>query len=201
MKRTIFIIAGVTVLLLLLAGAAFMAGRMLGGGPQQGNAMAGPGGVVLSGDGFDSEGGRATSSMTKMIVLDMPEELPDSEPVVLGSFVRQEDNSVFVSEAASGVFVLQSDQSTSASVPASGTETEVVITKETIIYQQVIDYDDWNDMSSSGGTIQMKVQSGSVEEMGEGSIVTVWGDKRGERVVADVVLYSEPVVFSSPSRE
>jgi hypothetical protein len=45
------------------------------------------------------------------------------------------------------------------------------------------------------GTIQQVVNPGSVEELGKNSSLSAWGEKRGDRLIADVVLYSGPAVF------
>ncbi len=192
MKRTIFIIVGVAVLVLLLAGAAFMAGQMLSGGLERGNAT-GPGMIVAPGYG------EAGSGEMMVEMMEMPEELPDSAPAAFGLFVRQEDNSIFISEVAGGFLQGKGD---------SASATEVVITNETTVYKDVTaqDYEDvtaqdFDEPPSGGEAIQMKVQPGSAEEMGEGSFVMVWGDKRGERVVADVLVYSEPMIFTGDIQE
>jgi hypothetical protein len=44
--------------------------------------------------------------------------------------------------------------------------------------------------------LQQKVAEGSLDEIGENSSLTVWGKKTGDRVVADVIVYSEPMLLN-----
>lgn len=51
--------------------------------------------------------------------------------------------------------------------------------------------------------IKMEVEPGNADEIGINSFVTVWGERRGDRVIADVILFlpqsSMPVIeYNSP---
>jgi hypothetical protein len=43
-----------------------------------------------------------------------------------------------------------------------------------------------------GQKIQQVVEEGTLDEIGENSTITVWGRKTGERLIADVLLYTPP---------
>ena len=47
-------------------------------------------------------------------------------------------------------------------------------------------------MSFEGQKIQQVLEPGSSNEIGEASIITVWGKKTGDRFIAEIVVYSPP---------
>jgi hypothetical protein len=65
----------------------------------------------------------------------------------------------------------------------SGPVVEVVVTAQTIIYENV----------TPEGQIQQIVKPGSLEGLGESSTVMVWGRETGERIIADIFVYTPPV--------
>lgn len=176
------LVLGGLVLVLALAGAAFVAGRYITqkrpAGSSQGpmlQGMAGPGG-----------GGRAFS-----VEIEPAKELPDSEPDVSGIFTRREDNSIFLG-TGKATFAVTKD---GASSSYDGPVVEVMVTNDTTVYR--------DDTLGSGepptsGTVQQKVIPGSSDEIGENSMVTVWGKKSGDRVIAEVLVYSQPMVMARP---
>jgi hypothetical protein len=48
------------------------------------------------------------------------------------------------------------------------------------------------DLPSGGPTIQQVVEPGTLDEIGDGSMLTVWGKKTGDRIIADVLVYTQP---------
>jgi hypothetical protein len=132
------------------------------------------------------------SGMT-MVSLEMEkaEELPDAPSDVVGLFSRREDNSIFVQKAGNGIVIsIDGAIQTDADVE----EVEVVVTGETTVYKDVT-LDRFDPPSSSGTVkVQQKVEPGLADDIGEGSMVVAWGDKRGDRVVARVLVYTPPAV-------
>jgi hypothetical protein len=43
-----------------------------------------------------------------------------------------------------------------------------------------------------GQKIQQVLESGSFDEIGQASLITVWGKKTGDRFIAEVLVYSPP---------
>jgi hypothetical protein len=41
-------------------------------------------------------------------------------------------------------------------------------------------------------TIQQVVQPGTLDDLGQDSMITVWGQKTGNRIIADVLVYTLP---------
>ena len=183
MGRTGKIVVGLGLLALLLAGGAFMAGRLLGEG----------GGNPGSGDGLKVNIGTGNGNVTE-VDFARAEELPEEPPDVVGAFARRQDNSIFVNETEGG-FIVAKDENDSFSVTnTTGRTSEVVVTSETAVYVDTTQED--VDGAFSDGKLHQQVEPGSVDEMGELSFVRAWGEKRGERLIADVVVYNRPPVIS-----
>jgi hypothetical protein len=53
-------------------------------------------------------------------------------------------------------------------------------------------------MPEPGQEIQQKVAPGSIEDLGEASMVMVWGRKSGDRVIAEVLMFSAPMLMGKP---
>jgi hypothetical protein len=71
---------------------------------------------------------------------------------------------------------------------------EVVVTGETLV---LVDTTLENvDAALIDGKCYQQVAPGSEEEIGELSFVQAWGEKRGDRLIASVLLYSRPPVIS-----
>lgn len=69
-----------------------------------------------------------------------------------------------------------------------GPQVEVVVTHDTLIYKDVTDM----PAPKSGSDVQVLaqvVEPGSLDDLNENSIVTMWGQKQGDRTIADVIVY------------
>jgi hypothetical protein len=130
-----------------------------------------------------------------MVKIESASELPQRPPDALGVWSRREDNRIFVSRSGQGItFTLDG----SAVSDPDATEVEVVVTSETAVYEDVTQ-ESLSAGSPSAETVQQELESGTVEEIGESSIVMAWGEKRGERLVADILVYTgPPVIVRSP---
>jgi hypothetical protein len=176
-------VVGLGFLALLLAGGAFMAGRLLGEGA--GNRGAGDGAKV----GIGTGNGNVTE-VDFVRAEELPEELPD----VVGAFARRQDNSIFVDET-DGSFVIARDEDGSWSVAnTTGKISEVVVTAETAVYVDLSM--ETLDEAVAEGVLRQELEPGTVEEIGDLSFVRAWGEMRGDRLLARVLLYSRPPVIS-----
>jgi hypothetical protein len=176
---------------LLVGATAFIAGRMLNGSVSPlgfGMPMGGKGMVSLS------------------VQVTPAPELPTTEPETKGLFVERKDKSIFVSaismEAGGKGVVLQAsdggedgEPSTSGPKP-DGPKKEVVVTNETIIYLETTDFGE--PKPGEEVVIQQTVAEGSLDDLTSQSFVTVWGRKSGDRIIAEVVFISNPVMFKRP---
>jgi hypothetical protein len=184
MNRLMWIIGGI-VSVVLLAGAVFVAARLLNS-PQE---AAGGGGEIMM---VSDKGGGAVS-----ISLDIEPapELPATPAEVMGLFVRREDNSIFVGtgEIELRVEVDQATGQRQSSADYSGPVLEVVATRDTTIYRDETQFPEPGSASGGRQTIQQVVKPvDSLEELGENTKNTeiqVWGTRSGDRVVAEVLVY------------
>ena len=132
-------------------------------------------------------------------------ELPTTRPETTGLFVERKDNSIVVASvsikgAGGGGVVLQSGGNgpAVASGPGGdGPKVEVVITGDTTIYLETTQPP---SPSSSGEEVvlQQTVAKGSLDDLTTQSFVTVWGRKSGDRIIAETVFISNPVMFKRP---
>lgn len=182
-----FVIFGI--LVVLVGAAAFIGGRML-------NGKVGPLGLGMP----MGNGGMVSISVQ---VTPAP-ELPTTEPETRGLFVERKDNSIFVSaismDAGGKGFVLQSggdgEQFISGGPKADGPKKEVVITSETTIYLENTKFPE--PKPGEDQVVQQSVTEGSLDDLTSQSFVTVWGRKSGDRIIAEVVFISNPVMFKRP---
>lgn len=181
------LIAGV--LIVVLAAAAFVGGRLLNN-----KTGSGSGGPQLIGAGGPGAGQAFALEIVPAA------ELPDAPPDATGLFSRAEDNSVFI-QAGNGDFsVSVSDDGTvNTQTDGTGEETEIVITAETKVYKEMIEPPDPSS-AQSGGTVQQKVELSTIDELGPNSIISAWGQRRGDRLVADVLSFSTPVFIQAPGK-
>jgi len=189
-NKKLFGILGI--LIVVVGAAAFIGGRML-------NGKVGPLGLGMP----MGDGGMVSISVQ---VTPAP-ELPTTEPETRGLFVERKDNSIFVSalsmEAGGKGVVLQADRGgggddePSVSGPkADGPKKEVVITNETTIYLENTDLG--APKPGENKVIQQTVTEGSLDDLTSQSFVTVWGRKSGDRIIAEVLFISNPVIFKRP---
>ena len=168
-------------LLVLLAAAAFLAGRLINSRSAGGLFE---GGAVAMGDG-------AVAIELKM---NGAKELPQTPPEVTGVFDHREDNSIFVGTGNMGI-VVDGKEGGKPAASYDGPVVEVVVTGETEVFQDVTFT---GELPEPGQEIQQKVAPGSIEDIGESSMVMVWGRKSGDRVIAEVLMFSAPMVMARP---
>lgn len=183
-KRLILIMS---ILVLVVGAAAFIGGRML-------NNQVNPLGLF----GLGGKG-RVMSVMVNVIPA---EELPKTQPDAIGQFVERKDKTIFIQPVSlnaggKGVVVSKGGGEVVAGSPSdnnSGPKVEVVITNETTIY---CDTTQPGEPPSTGEsqTIQQTVEEATLDDLSSQSMVTVWGRKSGDRIIAEVLFYSNPVMF------
>jgi hypothetical protein len=128
-------------------------------------------------------------------------ELPTSRPEITGSFAERKDNSIFVQAfSMDGTTSSMSGGSTGrviavgSDAPANNApKVEVVITNQTKIYRDSTDFG--KPQPGKSTTIQQTVEPGSLDDLHAQTMVTVWGRKNGDRIIADVISYSIPVLI------
>ena len=187
MKKLSLIIGGAILLVILLAAAAFVGAKLLTGGSLQ----SGPGGGTnfISGNGGNHSGPTNFSPKIKPAA-----QLPLRSPDADGIFDHRQDASIFV---GTGKVQVQVQPGPNGSVASSsshdGPTVEVVVTTKTALYRDTT-MDQFNGKALPNGspTIQQVMQPGTLDELGQGSMITVWGQKTGNRIIADVLVYTLP---------
>ncbi len=187
-KKIYFIMA---VVIVVVAAAAFVGGRLL-------NGQAGPLGL------FPMMGGGPGSVSIEINMTPAP-ELPKTEPEARGTFVEREDNTIVIQtvsmEMGKGGVVVSNGSAGGGAGPITnqdggeqGPKVEVVITNATVIYRDATEMPEPSGVSENMA-VQQIVEEGSLDDLNGDSMVMVWGRKSGERIIADMIVYSQPVVF------
>jgi len=185
MNKKFLIVGGIIVLVLLLGAAAFIGGRLLNG---RGLTVVPSGGSGLR---LMMNGGQPVS-----LDVQPAKNLPQTTADVKGIFDHRQDNSIFVG-TGKVMMLFQKDQSGNMKTSAShdGPTVEAVITSQTVIYRDVT-MDQFNGNPPAGQKMQQVVETGSVADIGQGSMITIWGQKTGDRIIASVLVYTLPPVIT-----
>ena len=159
---------------------------------------AGPGGgMMLQLAGKGGEGPQMIS-----LEIEPAPELPQRPAEVRGIFVRREDDNMFVGTGEIEVRLEVDEASGQPSTTTShqGPVVEVVVNRETQIYQDVTPFGFEPGAAPEGGThkVQQTVQpADSLEDLGKDNEIQVWGDRRGDRVVAEIFVFRAPLLWKS----
>jgi|SRR5215208_1822994 len=177
--------AGVVI---LLAAAAFMAVRYF---VRPGNTTGeGPGGNVVS------IGGPGGEAKTFKLDIKPAEELPVTRPDVNGMYVERKDNSIFVGTGDVKVTAkAEPGQEPKFDSSFSGPKVEVVISSETVVYKDTTQL----DQEDPGAEVQQTLELSTIDEITEQSSIMVWGRKAGDRVIADILVFSTPFMMKAPA--
>jgi hypothetical protein len=190
-NKKIILVMGI--LVLLVGAAAFIGGRML-------NQGVGPLGLMGLGG---LPGGKEMMSFALNVI--PAEELPKTQPEIIGLFVERQDNTIVVSSlplnaGEGGGMVLETREGEAVAGspidPNSGPKVEIVVTNETIVYRETTALG--KPEPGAEKTVQQTVEESSLDELNTQSMVTVWGRKSGDRIIAEVLFYSNPVMFKAP---
>lgn len=188
------LIVGLSILVLLVGAAAFIGGRML-------NQKAGPLGLGMP------LGGNGNVMSISVQVTPAP-ELPTTQPEIIGLFAERKDKTIFIQsvsmDAGKGGIVVQSssegegEEFSGSPLDNSGPKVEVVTNNETTIYLETTQPPSAPPTSGETQVLQQTVEEGSLDDLTSQSFVTVWGRKSGDRIIAEVVFISNPIMFKRP---
>lgn len=127
-------------------------------------------------------------------------ELPTARADLTGLFVSRSDNTITLQSMSNmAIKVIKGGDGAVNVSPADGNDgpkVEVVVTGRTKIWH---DTTQLSGPPSSGEVgVQQTVETGSLDDIHAQTMLMVWGRKDGDRVIADVISYSEPVMFGKP---
>lgn len=168
MSATIFL-----VLILLALVAAFVGGRLM-------NAQFGPTGIVEVSSGPDET--IAVSSLEMESADELPKTPPDAKGILIG---RQDNRLLLGTGQITNKPIVGRDGSVTVERSHDGPVVEVVATHDTKIYCDVTDL----SLAPVTGPIHQVVEPGSLDQIGQNRTVVVWGERRGDRLIASVILY------------
>lgn len=191
MKRLIGLI-GVIVLLFLLIGGAYTAVRLLAEPKAETAVASSGGGRVLQSVQVGNDGVPVSVQTTILPAA----ELPDEEAATFGIVLSRQDDTLTLGTGAIELSVdIEVDpstgQETTTVVPSTnGPELEVVLTRDTLLYRDVTDIEGQMPNESGEVTIMQAVRPvTNSDEITDNMEVQVWGKRRGDRVVAEVVVF------------
>ena len=108
-------------------------------------------------------------------------EIPRTAPEVSGLLVERKDNTVILQsvsfDAGSGWALGDSNEPMDTT---SGPKVEVVMTGATIVYRTNYEF--------TQSSVQQTVEEASLDDLNSQMMITVWGRKDGDRIIADLLL-------------
>lgn len=177
-SKKLYIILGTV--LLFVGAAAYLAGSMFsrGMGPRSESGVQGNGQVFVS-----------------MNDITPASELPITTPEITGFFIERKDNTVIVQTVSfdPGVGGLAENTNQDAN---SGPRIEVLVTGETIVYRETTEFG--QPIAGQEYSIQQTVEEANLDDLNTQTMITVWGHRRGDRVVAEVLVYMNPLLIHKP---
>jgi hypothetical protein len=184
MKKKILIAAAIFVGIVVLGGASFLAMRLINARAQGENPVMG-GGPVLQMSG--GPGGQASRAF-KLEMIPSP-DLPTRSADVSGIITTIKDNSLVIGTNPQMMVQVDKNGKAQTSTDFKGPTTEVILTKETKIYKDVTFAS--NTFPEEGKEYQQKLEEVDASDLVKDNSVTVWGSKRGDRLIAEIVVYHE----------
>ncbi len=182
-KKKGWIGIAVLVAVLALAGAAYLGTRMLARA-ETANRSVGGGPLI------PMKGGANSAAVGTSLNIQNAPEIPQRAPDMNGAVTEVKDNSLMVSAVESMVVRLDENGESDFDIEYQGAATEVVLTSETQIYFDTT-FQNTNiqkEMPKEGETIQQTIEPADLSEIGPHTMVSVWGYKRGDRLIAEVIL-------------
>jgi hypothetical protein len=174
-------------IVIVLAAAAFMAVRYF---VQPKNmARGGPESNIISVQGPGGEAQTFALNIAPAV------ELPARQPDEVGMFVERKDNSIFIGTGEINVMVeARPGEEPEMDANFSGPKVEVVVSSDTVVYKDTTKLNE----EDPGAEVQQTVELSTIEEITEQSSIQVWGRKAGDRVIADVIVFSTPFMIRAP---
>jgi len=191
MKRVVMIM-GILVIVLLLAGGAYTAIQLLAEPEEETAVSNGSGARVMQSVQIANDGNPVSVQTTILPAAELPDEATTASVIVLG----RQDDTLTVGTGAIDLSVdvevdASTGQETTIVVPSTnGPELEVVFTLDTLFYRDVTDIAGQMPDESGEVTLMQEIlpvtNSGQIDENME---VQVWGERHGDRVMADIVVF------------
>jgi hypothetical protein len=176
MKRAVLLTSGIILMVAALAGAAYIAGRLL----QKRMASDDTSAMAIGSDG-------RTHYQIVDVDTERAKELPDRPSDLTGLLIRAENNSVYIGIGARRDFGFSATGSGDYDASDFDAIVEVVVTRGTEIYKDVTGLQGLGP-GQKPGSIRQKVAPLKLDELSGQGLIMAWGERRGDRLIADVVL-------------
>jgi hypothetical protein len=121
-------------------------------------------------------------------------ELPRTSPESTGPFIERRDNTIILETKSLDVGGVGSALPENAR-SQTGPTVEVVVTGETMIYRETTQRSE--PLLVGIQTIQQTVEQARLDDLETNSMVMVWGRRSGDRIFADVLMFSDTVAIKS----
>ncbi len=116
-------------------------------------------------------------------------EVPPDPPSASGVMLRRADNSLMVATNVAKWNRVKDDDTGvvrhEIAFDGMPLEKEIVITRDTLVYRDMTDFND----PVVDGKVRQRVKPGSLDDIRADALVQAWGEARGDRVIAQVVVY------------
>jgi len=173
-KLYFIIVAGV----LVVGAAAFIAGRLINNGVNP---------LGLWGPADDG------------ISILPAQELPKTPPEIEGLFVKRQDNIITVQGGGPNAENPNGVEVGSPEHLSGGPQADVVVTNQTMIYHDTTEPPLRRPSGNDPRVLQQTVEQGTLDALsGSQSLVMIWGRMSGDRIIAEVLLYSNPAYLQGP---
>lgn len=173
MRRRWYVGGGLLLVLLLLA--AFVGGQWL-------NAQANISPVLpVIGANGKVQGGIDIEVIAS-------KELPSEPADANGMLTRRTDNRVFICNTRKGLEVSGDRKAVTAHEECDGPEIEVVVGHETLLYRDLTSKALHGSIPASRSAQQV-IEAATIADLDVNQHVWVWGERRGDRLTARVVLF------------
>jgi hypothetical protein len=194
MNKKIYLIIGSVLVVALLAGGAFMAMRLLNAKTQSSMNPGGKGSNLIMQSQGGPGGGKAQFYAKQIPAPELPKQTID----LRGQVVSVKDNSIFVGQMDKFVMGVKNGVVQQQPTPP-GPYTEVVVSKDTKIYRDItmenMPTPSANSSPDNPAEIQQSVELVDVSAITPSSMVQVWGQRRGDRLIAEVMVVTGIGVF------
>jgi len=165
-------------IILVVGAAAFLAGRLINSGVNP---------LSLLGPADDG------------ISILPAQELPKTPPEVEGLLIERQDNIIIIQGGGPNVDNPDGVEVGSPEHLSGGPKAEVVVTTETILYHDTTEPPARRPSGNDPRVLQQTVEQGTLDDLAiSQSLVIVWGRMSGDRIIAEVLLYSNPAYLQGP---
>lgn len=123
---------------------------------------------------------------TPLVVEQRPAGLPQRAPDDSGVILKIEDNSLFIGSGHTMLAANDENGNPGIKIENASPPVEVVLTQNTHVFRDTT----YDDPTVEDGAPQT-IETFNKDNLSENNIIFVWGTKRGDRLVAETILYSE----------